>query len=58
MKDRFEVRFTIATDSIISEGTIKAVAKTVETIAKKYEDKINRLVEAAVKDLEKTEVKE
>jgi len=57
MKDRFEIRFTIATDSVISEKTIQAIGKTIETIAKRYADKFDRLIEAATKELENKEVK-
>ena len=52
MKDRFEVRFTVATDSLISEKTVNVVAKTIEKISKRYVDKIDRLVEALTKELE------
>ena len=52
MKDRIEVRFTIATDSFVGKETSKAVGKAINVVAKRYATQIDRLVEAFVKDLE------
>lgn len=52
MKDRFEIRLTVASDSIVGKDTAKAVGKAIGVVASRYAKQFDRIVEAFVKDIE------